>query len=101
MTDAVAPDRACPDVAMRVGLSGLLAAGLYAAVGGLATVAAVISAQPSQHFTSLVAGALAFGGGGKLGDLVALPLGVAVAVLVGLQVTAALRAQPDDRSRAG
>lgn len=100
MTDAVAPDRACPDVAMRVGLSGLLAAGLYAAVGGLATVAAVISAQPSQHFTSLVAGALAFGGGGKLGDLVALPLGVAVAVLVGLQVTAALRAQPDDRSRA-
>lgn len=82
-----------------VGAWGAAAALLHGLVAGLTAVAAVLRVQPDQHFAAPIAGALALQGGRKGGDLVALPLGVAVAVVVGLAVAAAVRAHPDRRRR--
>jgi hypothetical protein len=75
------------------------AAVLVGLVTGYLTVALVLARQPAQHFGAPVAGALAFEGGRKGGDLVAPVLAVVLGVAVGIAVKAAIESQPDRRRR--
>lgn len=96
MSARLQPRRAHP-VAGDLGVTGSLAAVVHGTTSGLVAVAALLEAQPTQHFTALVSGSLAFGGGRKGGDLVAIPLGVVVGILVGIAVAKGIRTQPNPR----